>query len=74
MYTPFYLMTADCQADIVMSFISQSAPDICSKLQRIEGLQGYSLQDLLKEAERIFNKRKMPEEKEEIRGKEQEER
>lgn len=74
MFTPFYLMAADCQADIVMPFKSQSAPDICSKLQRIEGLQGYSLQDLLKEAERIFNKRETPEEKEERRCKEQEER
>ena len=74
MYTPFDPMAADRQADIIMSFISQSAPDIRSKLQRMEGLQGYSLQDLVKEAERIFNKRETPEEKEERRHKEQEER
>lgn len=65
MYTPFDPMAAHHQADIIMSFIRQSAPDICSKLQRMEGLQGYSLQDLVKEAERIFNKREIPEEKEE---------
>lgn len=57
-----------------MSFIGQSVPDISNKLQRLEGLQGYTLPDLVKEAERIFNKRKTPQEKEERIHKEQEER
>lgn len=60
MYTPFDSMAADHQADVVVSFIGQSAPDIRSKLQRMEGLQEYSLQDLMKEAEKIFNKRETP--------------
>ena len=40
-----------------MAFIGQSAPDIRNKLQRLEGLQDYSLQDLMREAEKIYNKR-----------------
>lgn len=57
-----------------MSFIGQSAPDIRNKLQRLEGLQGYTIQDLMKEAEKIYNKRETREEKEERIRKEQEER
>ena len=34
-------------------------------LQRLEGLQDYSLQDLVREAEKIYNKRETPEEREE---------
>ena len=40
-------MAADRQANVMMSFIGQSASD--SKLQRMEGLQRCSLQDLVKE-------------------------
>lgn len=57
MYTPFHPLAAERQSDVIMSFIGQSAPDICNKLQRPEGLQGYTIQDLLKEAEKIFNKK-----------------
>ncbi|KAL6086667.1 hypothetical protein STEG23_019107 [Scotinomys teguina] len=57
-----------------MAFIWQSAPDIRDKLQRLENLQNYILQDLLKEAEKIYNKRETPEEKEERLRKLQEER
>ncbi|KAL6092041.1 hypothetical protein STEG23_022247, partial [Scotinomys teguina] len=74
MYTPFDPQAQDRQADIIMSFIGQSAPDIRTKLQRLEGLQGYTLQDLVKEAEKIFNKRETPEEKEERLRREQEHR
>ncbi|CAD7680251.1 unnamed protein product [Nyctereutes procyonoides] len=51
-----------------------SASDIRNKLQRLEGLQGYTLQDLVKEAEKVFNKRETLEEREERIRKEQEER
>ncbi|CAD7690257.1 unnamed protein product [Nyctereutes procyonoides] len=51
-----------------------SASDIGNKLQRLEGLQGYTLQDLVKEAEKVFNKRETLEEREERIRKEQEER
>lgn len=57
-----------------MSFIWQSAPNIRNKLQRLEGLQGYTLSELVREAERIFNKRETPEEREERLKKEAEER
>ncbi|XP_062062404.1 uncharacterized protein LOC133770372 isoform X3 [Lepus europaeus] len=74
MYTPFDPQAPDRQSDVIMSFIGQSAPDIRTRLQRLEGLQGYTLQDLLKEAERIFNKRETKEEKEERMRKEQDQR
>ncbi|XP_035302986.1 uncharacterized protein LOC113836465 [Cricetulus griseus] len=74
MYTPFDPQAQDREADIIMSFIGQSAPDIRTKLQRLEGLQGYTLRDLVKEAEKIFNMRETPEEKEERLQKLQEDR
>lgn len=64
MYTPFDPQAPDWQAEVIMSFIGQSAPDIRVKLQRLEGLQGYTLLDLVKEAEKIFNKRETQEERE----------
>lgn len=57
-----------------MSFIGQLAPDIRTRLQRLEGLQGYTLLDLVKEAEKIFNKRETKEEREERLHREQERR
>ncbi|CAD7676918.1 unnamed protein product [Nyctereutes procyonoides] len=65
MYTPFDPLAEDRQPDVIMSFIGQSASDIRNKLQRLEGLQGYTLQDLVKEAEKVFNKRETLEEREE---------
>lgn len=65
MYTPYDPEDPGQATSVSMSFIWQFSPDIRSKLQRLEGLQGYTLQDLLKEAEKIFNKRETPEEKEE---------
>lgn len=44
-------------AAVAMAFIGQSAPDIRKKLQGIEGLQDYTLQDLVKEAEKVYHKR-----------------
>lgn len=35
-----------------MAFIGQSAPDIRTKLQLLEGLQDYTLQDLIREKKR----------------------
>uniref|UniRef100_A0A5F9DJT5 Uncharacterized protein n=1 Tax=Oryctolagus cuniculus TaxID=9986 RepID=A0A5F9DJT5_RABIT len=74
MYTPFDPLAAERQLDVIMSFIGQLAPDIQNKLQRLDGLQQYTLQDLLKEADKIFNKRETQEEKEERLRKEQERR
>lgn len=57
-----------------MAFIAQSAPHIRKKLQRLDGLLGFSLQDLVKEADKVYNKRETEEAEEERRRKEQEER
>ncbi|XP_017653537.1 uncharacterized protein LOC108490838 [Nannospalax galili] len=73
-YTPFDPDSPDQEVSVSMSFIWQSAPDIRSKLQRMENLQGQGLRDLLREAERIFNKRETPEEKEERQKREAEDR
>ncbi|XP_057643334.1 uncharacterized protein LOC130885653 [Chionomys nivalis] len=52
MYTPYDPGELGQATSISMSFIWQSSPDIRSKLQRLEGLQGYTIQDLLKEAKK----------------------
>ena len=57
MYTPFDPSSPEHRGNVSMAFIGQSAPDIRNKLQRLEGLQDYSLQDLMREAEKIYNKR-----------------
>ena len=46
-------------------FVNQAAPDIRRKLQKIEGLIEQIIQDLLKAAEKVFNNRETPEEREE---------
>ena len=46
-------------------FVNQAAPDIRRKLQKIEGLREQTIQDLLKAAEKVFNNRETPEEREE---------
>ena len=43
-------------------------------MQRIEGLQDYTLQDLVKEAEKVYHKRENEEKKEQRKEKEREER
>nr|XP_040139573.1 uncharacterized protein LOC120889225 isoform X2 [Ictidomys tridecemlineatus] len=73
-YTPFDPDSEDQRGNISMAFIWQSAPDIRTKLQRLDDLRDFSLADLLREAEKIFNKRETPEEKEERIRKMQEER
>ncbi|XP_027240241.1 uncharacterized protein LOC107976979, partial [Cricetulus griseus] len=74
MYTPFDPASPEHRGEIIMAFIGQSAPDILTKLQRLEGLQDYTLQDLMKEAKKICNKTETLEEKEERLRKMQEEK
>lgn len=64
-YTPYDPEDPGQETSLSMSFIWQSAPDIKRKLERLEDLRESNLRDLLKEAEKIFNKRETPEEKEE---------
>ncbi|XP_062950944.1 uncharacterized protein LOC134376272 [Cynocephalus volans] len=73
-YTPFDPSSEGQQAAVAMAFIGQSAPDIKKKLQRLEGLQDFSLQDLVKEAEKVYHKRETEEERQEREKKETEER
>ena len=48
----------------MLAFVNQAAPDIRIKLQKIERLGEQSLQDLVRAAERVFNHRETPEERE----------
>jgi hypothetical protein len=73
-YTPFDPSSEGQQAAIVMAFIGQSAPNIKRKLQRLEGLQDYTLRDLVKEAEKVFHKRETEDERKEREKKEAEDR
>uniref|UniRef100_A0A5F9C289 CCHC-type domain-containing protein n=1 Tax=Oryctolagus cuniculus TaxID=9986 RepID=A0A5F9C289_RABIT len=74
MYTPFDPQTPRpaSRRDYVLHWtIGAGHP---YRLQRLEGLQGYTLLDLVKEAEKIFNKRETKEEREERLHREQERR
>lgn len=66
-YTPFDPSSQDRRSEVIMAFIGQSALDIRTKLQCLKGLQDYMLQDLMKEAEKIFNKRETSEKEERLR-------
>ena len=62
-YTPFDPTSEGQQDSVIMAFIGQSAPDIRKKLQRIEGLQDYTIRDVVREAEKVYHKREMEDEK-----------
>ncbi|XP_045660117.1 uncharacterized protein LOC123796608 [Ursus americanus] len=68
-YTPFDPTSEGQRASVTMAFIGQAAPDIRKKLQRLEGLQDRTLQDLVKEAEKVYHRRETDEEKEQKREK-----
>lgn len=69
-YTPFDPMSEGQQAAVAMAFIGQSASDIRRRLQRLESLQTLSLQDPVKEAEKVYHKRETEKEKRERMRKE----
>ena len=54
----------ESRAAVILAFVNQAAPDIKKKLQKIERLNEQSLQDLVRAAERVFNHRETPEERE----------
>lgn len=58
-------MSEGQRASEIMAFIRQSAPDIKRKLQRVEGLQDYTIRDVVKEAEKVYHKRETEDEKQE---------
>ena len=66
-YMRFDPMSEGKQAAVAMVFIGQSASDIRKQLQRLEGHQTLSLQDLVREAERVYHKRETDEEQRERR-------
>ena len=72
-YTPMDPQAEESRAAVLLAFVNQAAPDIRKKLQKIEGLGEQTIQDLLKAAEKVFNNRETPEEREEqIRREERE--
>jgi len=73
-YIPFDPTSEGQQAAVAMAFIGQSASDIKRKLQRLEGLHAMALQDLVREAEKVFNWRETEEEKKEREKRKKEER
>jgi hypothetical protein len=73
-YTPFDPTSESQQAAVAMAFVGQSALDIKRKLQRLEELHAMALQDLVKEAEKVYHKRETEEEKREREKREEEER
>ena len=64
-YTPMDPQDEESCAAVLLAFVNQAAPDIRKKLQKIEGLGEQMIQDLLKAAEKVFNNRETPEEREE---------
>ena len=73
-YIPFDPSSECQQAVVAMAFIGQSASDIKRKLHRLEELHAMALQDLVREAEKVFNLRETEEEKKEREKCEEEER
>ena len=63
-YTPMDPQADESRAAVMLAFVNQAAPDIRRKLQMIERLSEQSLQDLVRAAERVFNHRETPEERE----------
>ena len=66
-------MSEGQQASVIMAFTGQSAPNNRRKLQLIEGLQDYTIRDVVKEAEKVYHKRETEDEKQEREKKERRE-
>ena len=64
-YMPMDPQADESRAAVLLAFVNQAALDIRRKLQRIERLGEQSIQDLVRAAEKVFNNRETPEEREE---------
>ena len=64
-YMPMDPQADESRAAVLLAFVNQAAPDSRRKLQKIEGLGELSIQDLVRAAEKVFNNRETPEEREE---------
>ena len=62
-YTPMDPEAEGTQDALIMHFVNQAAPDIRKMLQKPEHLGEKSIQDLITVAERVYNTRETPEEK-----------
>ena len=63
-YTPMDPQADESRTAVMLAFVNRAAPDIRKKLQKIERLSEQSSQDLVRAAERVFNHRETPEERE----------
>lgn len=61
LFTPINLEAPENRRAINIAFVTQSAPDIRKKLQKIEGFEGKNLSELVEIAQRVFNNRDDPE-------------
>lgn len=59
-WTPIDPRAPENQAAIVIQFVSQSAPDIRKKIQKMDGFQGKSLSELVAIAQKVFDQREDP--------------
>lgn len=60
--TPYDLSSEKHKATVTMAFTDHTSRDIRKKLQRLEGLQGKSLTDLVQAAEKVYHNRETVEE------------
>lgn len=56
-YTPFDPEAPENQRMVNAAFVAQSAPDICRKLQKLEGFAGMNITQLLEVANKVFRNR-----------------
>uniref|UniRef100_A0A8C3S4Z7 CCHC-type domain-containing protein n=1 Tax=Chelydra serpentina TaxID=8475 RepID=A0A8C3S4Z7_CHESE len=66
-YTNIDPKAADTQSTVRLIFISQSAPDIKKRLQRLEGSEGKSLEELVSVATRVYHTRENIQETKQVR-------
>ena len=72
-YTPIDPQADESRAAVMLAFVNQAAPDIKKKVTK-DRLNEQSLKDLVRAAERVFNHRETPEEREDHIKKKKKER
>ncbi|KAK1344426.1 hypothetical protein QTO34_013120 [Cnephaeus nilssonii] len=66
-YIPIDPYAPENQRALNLSFVTQSAPDIRKKLKKLEGFQGMDRSQLIEVAQKVFNNRDSPGEKQDKR-------
>lgn len=59
-YTPIDPDAPENQRTLNLAFVTQSAPDIRKKLQKLKGFQGMNPSHLIEVAQKVFNNRDSP--------------